>query len=191
MQVAEMLRWLLLRYQVFVFNLLGFTRQAIECLRQMQNIRPDDFFVLTTLGHFLGQERQTRLEAIDLLKQALSQQPDNAALHFNLGFLLEQHALIPEAESSFRLALRLNDKLDRAWYGLGLVLIQQGRSDEALQALKRNTELQPMSPFGWYQLARLHSDRQEIDQVLAIIRHLQGFEPKIAEQLRRETGLKP
>lgn len=186
-----MLRWLLLRYQVFVFNLLGFTRQAIECLRQMQNIRPDDFFVLTTLGHFLGQERQTRLEAIDLLKQALSQQPDNAALHFNLGFLLEQQALIPEAESSFRLALRLNDKLDRAWYGLGLVLIQQGRSDEALQALKRNTELQPMSPFGWYQLARLHSDRQEIDQALAIIRHLQGFEPKIAEQLKRETGLKP
>jgi len=48
-----------------------------------------------------------------------------------------------------------------------------------------------MSPFGWYQLARLHLDRQETEQALEIIRHLQGFEPKIAEQLKRETGLRP
>jgi Tfp pilus assembly protein PilF len=71
------------------------------------------------------------------------------------------------------------------------VLIQQGRSDEALVALKRNTELQPMSPFAWYQLARVHFDRHEAQQTLEIIRHLQGFEPKVAEQLKRETGLKP
>jgi tetratricopeptide (TPR) repeat protein len=190
-QIADRFHWLWMRCQVFVFNLFGFGQQSVQCLRVMLQLRPDDFFVLSTLAHFLGQQRQTRPEAIALLRKALLQQANHAALHFNLGFLLEQQGLLAEAESSFRVALRLNDKLDRAWYGLGLVFIQQGRTEEAVQALKRNTELQPMSPFGWYQLARLHLDRQETEQALEIIRHLQGFEPKIAEQLKRETGLKP
>jgi len=78
----------------------------------------------------------------------------------------------------------------RAWYGLALVLIQAHRFDEAIAALKKNTELQPMSPFGWYQLARVHVDRHEPDEAVKIIRHLKGFEPKVAAQLERETGLR-
>jgi len=32
-------------------------------------------------------------------------------------------------------------------------------------------------------------DRQEPEAAVKIIRHLQGFEPKVAAQLVRETGL--
>ena len=46
-----------------------------------------------------------------------------------------------------------------------------------------------MSPYGWYQLARVHVDRHEPDEAVKIIRHLKGFEPKVAAQLERETGL--
>jgi hypothetical protein len=46
-----------------------------------------------------------------------------------------------------------------------------------------------MSPYGWYQLARVHVDRKEPDEAVKIIRHLHGFEPKVATQLERETGL--
>jgi Flp pilus assembly protein TadD len=84
----------------------------------------------------------------------------------------------------------LDPQLDRAWYGLGLVLIQLRRSDEAIVALRHNTELQPMSPHGWYQLARVHMDRSEAEQAEKIMRHLQSFEPKVAAQLERETGIK-
>jgi Tfp pilus assembly protein PilF len=56
-------------------------------------------------------------------------------------------------------------------------------------ALKRNTQLQPMSPYGWYQLARVHVDRHEPEEARKIIRYLQRFEPKVAAQLERETGL--
>lgn len=60
---------------------------------------------------------------------------------------------------------------------------------EAVAALKRNTELQPMSPYGWYQLARVQFERREPEETRKIIRHLKGFEPKVAAQLERETGL--
>ena len=43
---------------------------------------------------------------------------------FNLGFLLDEHGRYDEAEAAFRRALALDAKLDRAWYGLGLVLIR-------------------------------------------------------------------
>ncbi|MFG5409707.1 tetratricopeptide repeat protein [Piscinibacter sakaiensis] len=108
---------------------------------------------------------------------------------FNLGFLLEAAGRLADAEPAFRRALELDPKLDRAWYGLGLTLIRLHRFDDAVVALRRNTELQPMSPYGWYQLARVHMDRHEPDETLRIIRHLKGFEPKVAAQLERETGL--
>ena len=45
-----------------------------------------------------------------------------------------------------------------------------------------------MSPYGWYQLARVQIDRQQPEEARKIIRHLKGFEPKVAAQLERETG---
>jgi tetratricopeptide (TPR) repeat protein len=192
--LVDRFSWMLLRTQVFVYVLLGLREQAIAYLRQMRAARPDDFFVLTTLAHFLGQREEgkaapNRAESIALLKQALGLQPHNAVLHFNLAFLLEAQGHLPDAETAFRRALAIDEKLDRAWYGLGLVLIRQRRLEEALSALQRNTVLQPMSPFAWYQMARVHLDLNQPEQTEAIIRHLQGFEPKVAKQLRRETGL--
>jgi Flp pilus assembly protein TadD len=104
--------------------------------------------------------------------------------------LLEESGQPERAEQALRRALELDPKMDRAWYGLALVLIQVRRYDEAVTALRKTTELQPMSPFGWYQLARVHVDRHEPEEAVKIIRHLHGFEPKVAAQLERETGLR-
>ena len=46
-----------------------------------------------------------------------------------------------------------------------------------------------MSPYGWYQLARVQFDRGKPEKTQAIIDHLATFEPKVAAQLARETGL--
>jgi tetratricopeptide (TPR) repeat protein len=95
-----------------------------------------------------------------------------------------------EAELAFRKALEMDEKMDRAWYGLGLVLVRQRRFDESLVAFKRNTELQSMSPYAWYQMARVHMELHQPDKALEVMRHLKGFEPKVAAQLERETGLR-
>jgi Tfp pilus assembly protein PilF len=52
--------------------------------------------------------------------------------------------------------------------------------------LRRNTELQPMSPLAWYQLAHLHHERGELAQAQDLLRHLRSFEPRAARQLERE-----
>ena len=125
------------------------------------------------------------------MQTLVAAQPDgNAAYWFNLAYLLEDAGRFDEAEPHFRRALALDPKLDRAWYGLGLVLIRLQRPAEALAALKKNTELQPMSPYGWYQLARVERDLGHPEETQWILDHLAKFEPDVARQLARETGLK-
>jgi tetratricopeptide (TPR) repeat protein len=152
---------------------------------------PQDAYLLASRAHLRAQRGAGDAAIADAQALVAAHPRRSAADWFNLAFLLEEAKRFAEAEPAFRQALELDPKLDRAWYGLGLTLIRLGRVDDAVTALKRNTELQPMSPYGWYQLARVHMDRHEPEETRRIIRHLEGFEPKVAAQLVRETGLAP
>ena len=181
-------RWQL-RARAMAWLVLGRQDRAEGVFTEMLALWPDDAYALASRAHVRAQIGR-RDEAIDDAQRLVAAHPARSAADwFNLAFLLDEAQRVAEAESAFRRAVELDPKLDRAWYGLGLTLIRQGRLDEAVAALKRNTELQPMSPYGWYQLARIQVDRQRPDEAVKIIRHLEGFEPKVAAQLKRETGL--
>jgi predicted Zn-dependent protease len=171
--------------------LVGRAERAEEVFGAMLARWPGNAYVLASRSHVRAQAGRTADALADAQALVDAHPQRSAGDWFNLGFLLEASDRLDDAESAFRRALELDSKLDRAWYGLGLTLIRQQRFDEAVKALKRNTELQPMSPYGWYQLARVHVDRHEPEEARKIIRHLKKFEPKVAAQLERETGLIP
>jgi len=177
------------RAQARVWLMLGQNEQAEAVFSRLLLSHPLDAHALASRAHLRAKAGRTN-EAIADNRALLAAHPRrHAGDWFNLAFLLESQSKLGEAEAAFRQALALDDRLDRAWYGLGLTLIRLGRLEEAVPALKRNTELQPMSPYGWYQLARVQANRQQPEETLRIIRHLKGFEPKVAAQLQRETGL--
>ena len=121
---------------------------------------------------------------------SLQLSPDDAEAHFNRGFLLQERNDHEGALAAFDAALAINPDHDRALYGIALSLISTRRLEEALAPLKKNTKLQPMSPYGWYQLARVQHDLGRTDEAQKVLDHLAKFEPKVARQLERETGLK-
>ena len=177
------------RVQAMVWLVAGRAERALEAYSAMLCLWPNDAYALASRSHVLAQLGR-RDDAIADAQALVTRHPQRSAADwFNLAFLLETAGQLDAAEHAFRSAVALDPNLDRAWYGLGLVLIRMQRLDEAVKALKRNTELQPMSPYGWYQLARIHVDRREPDEARRIIGHLKEFEPKIAAQLERETGL--
>ena len=180
---------LLRRVHAMFWLLIGRPAQAEQVFDRMLADWPQDAYALASRAHVRAQAQRLPEAIADARALVAAHPRRSAADWFNLAYLLEQAAQLDEAEQAFREALALDPRLDRAWYGLGLVLIQRQRFDEAVTALKRNTELQPMSPYGWYQLARVHMDRQQPEEARKIIRHLEGFEPKVAAQLVRETGL--
>jgi tetratricopeptide (TPR) repeat protein len=179
------------RLRAMLLLTLGRQGAAEDAFSAMLVRWPDDAYALASRAHVRAQAGR-RSQAIADQQRLVAVHPERSAADwFNLAFLLEEAERYDEAEPAFRRATELDPQLDRAWYGLGLVLIRQHRLDEAVAALERNTKLQPMSPYGWYQLARVQIERAQPDEARKIIRHLKGFEPKVAEQLVRETGLNP
>ncbi len=179
-----------LKLRVIGCLLAGRSGRAEVLLGRMLRRWPDDAYALASRAHLNGQAGLLDL-AISDAQQLVAVHPERSAADwFNLAYLLERRGRPLDADPAFRRALALDPELDRAWYGLGLSLIERGCIEEAVAALKRNIELQPMSPFGWYHLAHAHVKRQETDEARRIIRHLKGFEPKVAAQLESETGLK-
>ncbi|MBL8302318.1 MAG: tetratricopeptide repeat protein [Ideonella sp.] len=181
-------RWQL-RARAMAWLVIGRAERAEAVFTEMLALWPDDAYALASRAHVRAQLGRRDGAIADAQRLVAAHPARSAADWFNLAFLLDEAQRVEEAEAAFRRAVELDPKLDRAWYGLGLTLIRQRRLDEAVAALKRNTELQPMSPYGWYQLARIQVDRQRPEEAVKIIRHLEGFEPKVAAQLKRETGL--
>jgi len=186
--VTRRLRYLGLKWRAMAQLVLGREAAALHLFGAMLDEFPRDAYALASRAH-LQARTGDRAGALQTMEQLLLDHPETGSHWFNFGFVLEEGGQYERAEAAFRRATELAPKLDRAWYGLGLVLIRLGRLDEAVAALKRNTQLQPMSPYGWYQLARVHVDRHEPEEARKIIRHLHRFEPKVAAQLERETGL--
>lgn len=182
-------RCLLLKFKAKAFLVFGLRAKAHDIFQEILSINPVDTLALNSLGY--EELSNSRLiQALSYFERALVQTPNNANAHFNVGFVCEELGRSQDAETAFKAALELDEKLDRAWYGLGLVLVRQQRLEESLAAFKRNTELQSMSPFAWYQMARVHMELSQPEKALEVMRHLKGFEPKVAAQLERETGLK-
>lgn len=182
------LDFLMLKWRARAFLFLGMEERARETFHDMLARWSEDGYVLQSLAN-LEAARGHLPRAVQHLRRLTTLMPTSGAAWFNLAFVLEQQEQAQEAEQAFRKAIELEPTIDRAWYGLGLTLIRQHRFEEAIAALKRNTEMQPMSPYGWYQMARAHMDLGQREEAARVIRHLEGFEPKFAAQLRRETGI--
>lgn len=177
-----------LRAGIGVANMLGLRRWARCLVQQALASKPDDPFMLASLAHEQSLDGAWS-QARETLLRCTALRPQDGRAWFNLGYVCERLERTQEAERCFRRATQESPGLDRAWYGLGLALIAQDRLEEAVVALQVNTRLQPLSPYGWYQLARVQADLGACEEAAATIAHLRQFEPKVARQLERETGL--
>lgn len=171
-------------------TLLKRDAMALEYRRRIADARPDDPRALASLAHGLAQSGG-RPEAIVLLERAVALDPANAGAWYNLGYLQQESQRHDDALASFDRAIAIDPKLDLAHYGRALSLIKTERLEEAIEPLKRNTELQPLSPYGFYQLAHVYHRLGRTEAAAKVIRRLSGFEPQVARQLERETGIVP
>jgi tetratricopeptide (TPR) repeat protein len=163
--------------------------RALGYYAKMLELDPDDALALASSAYQLAQQGRKR-EALAMLDRLLTVKPDDAEAHFNRGFLLQEMKDHEGAMSEFERAIALNPDHDRAYYGMALSLISTRRLEEAVAPLKKNTRLQPMSPYGWYQLGRVQHELGHLDATQQVLDHLATFEPDVARQLERETGLK-
>ena len=113
-----------LRYKAKGLLVLGLRSRATAVFQEILALSPNDVLALNSLGYdALTHGRM--LEAAAYFETLVQQVPANSNAHFNLGFVCEALGRSEDAERAFRAALHIEEKMDRAWYGLGLALVRQ------------------------------------------------------------------
>ncbi|HSQ69370.1 MAG TPA: tetratricopeptide repeat protein [Steroidobacteraceae bacterium] len=105
-------------------------------------------------------------QSIDFAQKAIAHDPISAHEYLNRGFSCYYAGRFDEAVNSFRKAISLSPEIFRAHYYLGRMLLDQGRSQEALVEMQR----EPGGMFHLTGLAMAHhalGDTKASDQVLA------------------------
>jgi tetratricopeptide (TPR) repeat protein len=99
--------------------------EVLRLLAGIQNLRGDNF------------------GAVDSMRRAVAQRPNDALYHNTLGAVLGENTQLDAAIAALRRACELQPDLSTSWYNLGLLLMRSMRPEESAQALRRAVDLQP------------------------------------------------
>jgi tetratricopeptide (TPR) repeat protein len=93
-------------------------------------------------------------EAINAYQQAIAAKPDNPSYYNNLGNILGRTGKIDEARAAYTKCAELDPpNAAMAWRNFGISLYQADRKVEAIEPLKKATEMDPKNSQAWYLLA--------------------------------------
>jgi tetratricopeptide (TPR) repeat protein len=93
-------------------------------------------------------------EAAEMYRKAVKLDPGSASAQYNLGSSLARSGKYAEAESHLRIALKLSPNA-QTHTGLGIVLSELGRTDEAVANLEAAVEADPKNAVARQKLAEL------------------------------------
>ncbi len=92
-------------------------------------------------------------EAINAYQQAVAAKPDNAGYYNNLGNVLARAGKIDDARAAYTKSAELDPaNAGLAWRNFGISLYQAQRMQEAVEPLKKATEVEPKNAQAWYLL---------------------------------------
>jgi tetratricopeptide (TPR) repeat protein len=93
-------------------------------------------------------------EAAQAYQQAINAKPDDPGYYNNLGNVLARAGKIDEARAAYTKSAELDPtKAALAWRNFGISLYSVQRMTEAIEPLKKATQLDPGNAQGWYLLA--------------------------------------
>lgn len=116
-----------------------------------------------------------REAAITSLQRAIALDPDNDAAHRLLGWrLFANQGRMDEAVSELQHAVRIRDSFDN-FYRLGTVLYLAGRYQEAVDAYRKATELQPRRADAYTNLGAAYHMLGDVKQAIGNYEHAVGL----------------
>ena len=158
--------------------------------RESLSIKPQPA-VYSDLGFVL--ERQGLLdEAGEMYREALSLSPESATANYNLAAALARRGEFKDAEQHFRAALA-KSPTTQIQTGLGFVLAEQGRAEEAIKMLESAIETGPKNAAAYDQLAKVLIKQGQLEQAASTYEQLSRVQPSAAAhearaQLLTELG---
>lgn len=110
--------------------------EVIEELNKILAKHPDHHLALANLGVALGKLDKHK-EALLAYERSLQLGYDNAYFRYNRGLSFAKLNLLEEAEQEILTALKMNPRMVRADYDLGIIYQLQGRKEDALRQVDK------------------------------------------------------
>jgi tetratricopeptide (TPR) repeat protein len=131
--------------------------------------------IYNDLGYVL--ERQGMVdEAIEAYQDALKIDPESATSHYNLATHLAREEKYTEAETHLRTALKTRQDA-QLYAGLGAVLWQQGKADEAIETLELAVAAEPGNTAASDTLGKIFSAQGKHEQAASTYHLLAQHQP--------------
>ena len=124
---------------------LGQMDQAVTYYKQavdLQTSTVEPYLALATIYT----ANQQWPEAMAMLQEADALQPDDVQTLFDLGAVAMNAGDVPAAEQAFMRVVELDDAHSLGHYQLGMVYVNQGKSEEAVVHLEKYLVLEPDGP---------------------------------------------
>ncbi len=106
-------------------------------------------------------ERGQFAHAERIYQQAISQEPQNARAHYNLGLALWRQGDVERAEAAFAQSLHLDPEDADSYFQIGLIQYDQNNDGEARKSLEQARRLRPADWDTTLWLARLALKQQD------------------------------
>ncbi len=119
-------------------------------------------------------------EAERLYRQILSDDPGNAAVHYNLGIACRQAGRLDEAVEAYQRALALKPDFPEAQNNLGTALRSLWRIDEAIDAFRRAAALRPGFTDAWNNLGVTLKNAGRMDEAVDCFERSIELDPQSA-----------
>ncbi|TNC81204.1 MAG: hypothetical protein C9356_10065 [Oleiphilus sp.] len=131
--------------------------------------------IYNDLGYVLELQGMTE-DAVEAYRQALELDPDSATSHYNLATHLARQNDYRDAEAHLRAALKTRQDA-KVYTGLGAVLWQQGKADEAVQNLRLAVKENPKHAAAADTLGKILLEQGKFEQAASTYQTLAQEQP--------------
>jgi serine/threonine protein kinase len=138
-----------------IYNKDGQLNEALAAIQKAVQLEPRDFSNYQQLGAFYV-NRGNYQDAVSAYQKMVDLAPGLGISHYSLGAALGDAGRLPEAEKELREAVRLQDSAV-AEHTLGAILLDLGKSGEAISCFERARDLGDHTSLLWLNLGLSYS----------------------------------
>ncbi len=164
--------------------MLGHSPEALAEVKRAVELAPNDPDAQYYLGrlYFTADNAPAALEAF---QKTIALDPSSVRAHTQLGQTYEALGRRPDAEKAYRAAIELEKAQPKksGWpdYDLGVLLLDDGRTADAIECFRQALQCNPKFPEAQVKLAVALSKKEPVPEAFSLLQDAISLDPKNAE----------
>ncbi len=152
----------------------------IEILRR----DPQHSDALNLLGTTLAQSHRPE-KAVEFIRRAIQQQPNQAHYHVNLGVILQDLGRYDEAKASYERAIKSDKHFPEGYYNLAKLFKQMELPEAALLTYEQLLSIDPKRTDALVNMGNILFDNGQLDQAIKCFQKAATMNPKAGRKNNR------